>query len=105
DADTIDRPTEPAPRQPRRGALLRDTGPLRGRVRREVGARMRAYELMVIVDGDQDDQALGQLFNQIEAQVAEIGGEVRKTDHWGRRRFAYEINHKWEGYYGVIELV
>ena len=66
---------------------------------------MRAYELMVIVDGDQDDQALGQLFNQIEAQVAEAGGEVRKTDHWGRRRFAYEINHKWEGYYGVVELV
>jgi small subunit ribosomal protein S6 len=32
------------------------------------------------------------------------GGNVKKTDRWGRRRFAYEINHKWEGIYVVLEI-
>ena len=32
------------------------------------------------------------------------GGTVVKTDRWGRRRFAYEINHKWEGIYVVLDI-
>ena len=27
------------------------------------------------------------------------------TDKWGRRRFAYEINHKTEGFYVVFEIL
>ena len=27
------------------------------------------------------------------------------VDFWGRRRFAYEIDHKQEGYYSVLELL
>jgi small subunit ribosomal protein S6 len=66
---------------------------------------MRAYELMVIVDGDVDDEGVRAAFERVQAAIAAAGGEVRSTDLWGRRRFAYEINHKWEGSYFVIELV
>jgi small subunit ribosomal protein S6 len=65
---------------------------------------MRAYELMVILDGDLDDGAAQPMVDRVRQLVEEAGGELRTTDIWGRRRFAYEINHKWEGIYFVVEL-
>jgi small subunit ribosomal protein S6 len=51
-------------------------------------AIMRAYEIMIIFD----------------SVIASGRGKVTTTDRWGRRRFAYEINHKHEGYYVVLEV-
>ena len=65
---------------------------------------MRAYELMVIFDGDLDESTVAGVINQVTAQVESAGGTVPKTDKWGRRRFAYEINHKTEGFYVVFEI-
>jgi small subunit ribosomal protein S6 len=36
--------------------------------------------------------------------IRNSGGSVEKTDVWGRRRLAYEINKKTEGIYAVIDL-
>jgi small subunit ribosomal protein S6 len=66
---------------------------------------MRAYELMVIIDGDAEEGVAESFRDKITEAVAAAGGEVRSTDMWGRRRFAYEINHKWEGTYFVMELL
>src|SRR3954447_11198779 len=65
---------------------------------------MRAYEVMVICDGELDESAVSGLINQITAQVDAASGTIAKTDKWGRRRFAYEINHKTEGFYVVFEI-
>src|SRR3954447_7380848 len=65
---------------------------------------MRAYELMVIFDGDLDESTVAGVINQVTAQVEAADGSVVKTDKWGRRRFAYEINHKNEGFYVVFEI-
>jgi small subunit ribosomal protein S6 len=65
---------------------------------------MRAYELMVIFDGDLAESEVAQVINQVTAQVDTAGGSVPKTEKWGRRRFAYEINHKTEGFYVVFEI-
>jgi small subunit ribosomal protein S6 len=40
----------------------------------------------------------------VAAQIATRGASVASTDRWGRRRFAYEIDHKTEGYYVVWEI-
>lgn len=66
---------------------------------------MRAYELMVIFDGDLDDSTAAQASNRVVATAGERGASVEKNDWWGRRKFAYEIDHKVEGYYLVLELV
>lgn len=66
---------------------------------------MRAYELMVIFDGDLDDSSAAQASNRVAAQTEEFGATIEKNDWWGRRKFAYEIDHKVEGYYLVLELV
>lgn len=65
---------------------------------------MRAYELMIIFDGDVEDTAVNAMLANVNKLVEAGGGEVKKTDRWGRRRFAYEINHKWEGIYVVLEI-
>ena len=66
---------------------------------------MRAYELMVIIDGDSDDAAVDAAVSRISDSITAKGGDIRTTDRWGRRRFAYEINHKHEGYYVVFEAI
>jgi small subunit ribosomal protein S6 len=65
---------------------------------------MRAYELMIIFDGDVEDTAVNAQLAAVNELVEAGGGTVVKTDRWGRRRFAYEINHKWEGIYIVLEI-
>src|SRR6478752_6395661 len=65
---------------------------------------MRAYELMLIADGDLEESAVAKFINQVTAQVESTGGRVATTEKWGKRRFAYEIDHKTEGFYVVFEI-
>ena len=64
----------------------------------------RAYELMIIVDGDHDDATVDQIVTEVDTWVQDENGSLAKTDKWGKRRFAYEINHKTEGHYVVLEM-
>jgi len=59
---------------------------------------------MVIFDGDLDDSDAGKASDRVQAQATENGSSIAKSDWWGRRKFAYEIDHKVEGYYLVLEL-
>jgi small subunit ribosomal protein S6 len=65
----------------------------------------RAYELMIIFLGETEDDTVNRILTQTGQLVEAGGGSVAKTERWGRRRFAYEINHKWEGIYVVLEIV
>ncbi len=66
---------------------------------------MRAYELMIIADHEMEESAISGLVNQTTATVEAAGGKIVSVDKWGKRRFAYEINKKTEGYYLVIEIL
>jgi small subunit ribosomal protein S6 len=66
---------------------------------------MRAYELMVIIHGDSDDAAVDAAITRVSEQIVARKGEIKSTDRWGRRRFAYEIEHKHEGSYVVFEVL
>lgn len=65
----------------------------------------RVYELMVIIDADVDDLVGKDVINRAKAMIEADGGSVPTVDHWGRRRYAYPINHKHEGVYSVLEIV
>jgi len=65
----------------------------------------RAYELMVIFESDLDDSSIAAQLKKIGAAITAGEGDVATTDLWGLRRFAYEINHKTEGIYVVLEIV
>ena len=65
---------------------------------------MRHYELMVILDPDLEERTVAPSLDQFLGVVRQGGGTVEKVDVWGRRRLAYEINHKVEGIYAVVDL-
>jgi small subunit ribosomal protein S6 len=66
----------------------------------------RAYELMVIIDGDVDDPQAQAWIKRVTDGIEEAGGSVHgKPDWWGKRQFAYPINKKSMGYYLVVELI
>jgi small subunit ribosomal protein S6 len=65
----------------------------------------RAYELMVIIDAELDDEVIDATVKRIADLLGQRGATIKTENRWGRRRFAYEINHKHEGYYVVFEFV
>lgn len=65
---------------------------------------MRPYEIMVILDAGLDDEVIRTTIDRTTKLLTDEGAKVGHIDRWGRRRFAYEVNHKAEGYYVVIEL-
>lgn len=65
----------------------------------------RAYELMVIISGDLDDNAAQLQVKDITASLTAAGGNIHgNPDWWGKRRFAYPINKKEDGYYVVYNV-
>ena len=64
----------------------------------------RKYELVYIVSPDATDDQVTDLHNQVEAIIGRIGGELEKTENWGRRKLAYEIGRHKEGTY-VLETI
>ena len=65
---------------------------------------MRSYELMIITRGSLDETAVTATVERFTTLITDQGGTVDRVDHWGKRQFAYEIQHMNEGYYTVIDL-
>jgi small subunit ribosomal protein S6 len=69
----------------------------------EVGFSVRNYELMIILDPDLEERTIAPSLDRFLTVVTNSGGTV-KTEIWGRRRMAYEIDKKPEGIYAVIDI-
>ncbi len=63
---------------------------------------MRTYELMTIFRPELAETEVRSEISNIEKALSDRGAEVKNTDFWGKRRFAYEIMHLHEGYYAVV---
>jgi small subunit ribosomal protein S6 len=64
----------------------------------------RKYELVYVVSPEATEEQVTDLHAQVEAIVQRIGGQIEKTENWGRRKLAYEIGRHKEGTY-VLELI
>jgi small subunit ribosomal protein S6 len=64
---------------------------------------MRPYEVMVILDAGLEEDAIRSTLDRATKIITAGGGTVGRVDRWGRRRFAYEVAHRTEGYYALIE--
>ncbi|MDH4117946.1 MAG: 30S ribosomal protein S6 [Acidimicrobiia bacterium] len=63
---------------------------------------MRTYELMTIHRPALEESDVRDRVTDVEKYLENAGGKVTSTDIWGKRRFAYEIDHLSEGYYTVV---
>ena len=62
---------------------------------------MRSYEAMVIVDARLEEGDIQKAVERFSSAISDNGGTIANVDRWGKRRFAYEIDHQHEGYYFV----
>jgi small subunit ribosomal protein S6 len=63
---------------------------------------MRPYEVMIILDAGLEEEAIRSAIDRTTELIRSRGGNPGSVDRWGRRRFAYELKHRWEGYYVVL---
>ena len=62
----------------------------------------RKYELVYVVSPDSTEEQVTELHTQIEGIVTRMGGTIEKTENWGRRRLAYQIDRYREGSYHIV---
>ncbi len=60
---------------------------------------MNKYEVMYVIDTALEDSARTDLIAYFSGIIAKNGGQVDRIDEWGKRRLAYAINYKTDGYY------
>jgi small subunit ribosomal protein S6 len=65
---------------------------------------MNQYEAMYVIDTQLEETARQDLIARFNALVATNGGTVDRVDEWGKRRLAYAINYKTEGYYVLMYI-
>ncbi len=65
---------------------------------------MRPYEVMAIFEATTEPTVIQGVIDHALEVIRSTGGNPGAIDRWGRRPFAYEVNHKREGYYVVVEF-
>lgn len=66
---------------------------------------MNRYELTYIIDTALEENARKELIEKFSGLITANGGEIEKVDEtWGKRRLAYAINDKVEGYYVLVTM-
>lgn len=65
---------------------------------------MNQYEALYIIVPTLDDEAIKASVEKFKGIVASNGGEVVAVDEWGKKRLAYPIAYKTEGYYVLMSF-
>ena len=65
---------------------------------------MRRYETIFIASPTLTDEQAEELIRNFEGIIAEQAGELLKTEKWGRKKLAYEVQKFSEGYYTLFDI-
>ena len=63
---------------------------------------MAAYEILLMLDPELPEERQAEVVARTRELVERGGGTWGNQDVWGRRRLAYEIDHKGEGVYHLL---
>lgn len=62
------------------------------------------YEILLLLDPDLDDDRQAEIVARTREQVESGGGTWDLHDVWGKRKLAYEIRHKGDGSYHLLQF-
>ena len=62
------------------------------------------YETSVIVNASIEDAQIESFVSHVQEVITSNGGEISATNRWGRKRLAYPIQKKNNGYYLNVEF-
>jgi small subunit ribosomal protein S6 len=60
------------------------------------------YEILLLLDAELPDERQGEIVARTRELIERGGGQFGSHDAWGRRRLAYEIDHKADGAYHLL---
>lgn len=60
---------------------------------------MRLYEVGFVVAADAGAESIAEQIDEVKRWITNNGGNVQYIDQWGRRRLAYPIEGKRDGFY------
>ena len=69
-----------------------------------INGAMKQYEIMTITKVGLGEDGARSISNQIKDLITGNKGKVLDSDFWGKRAYAYEIDHEVEGFYEVINF-
>lgn len=67
-------------------------------------AEKRIYEVVFIINPEAGDDEVMRLNEGVQKIITSQGGTITKTEIMGRRQLAYEINHRKDGTYVLLEV-
>jgi small subunit ribosomal protein S6 len=65
---------------------------------------MNAYEILLMLDPELAEERQNELVKRVRETVEKHGGSWVAHEPWGRRKLAYEIAHKGEGSYHLLQF-
>jgi len=66
---------------------------------------LRSYEAVYVVDPAYEEEQLNAVVERVQELVKNLGGEVvGEPEKWEKRRLAYEVKGRREGYYVVMKF-
>jgi small subunit ribosomal protein S6 len=66
--------------------------------------KARLYETTFIVNASLDDTQVDSVIGRVQDVIVKNGGTANAINKWGRKRLAYSINKKTNGFYVNIEF-
>ena len=63
---------------------------------------MTDYEILLMLDPELPDERQTEIITRAREAIERDGGSFDRHEPWGRRRLAYEIDHKGEGAYHLL---
>ncbi|MBR5312462.1 MAG: 30S ribosomal protein S6 [Clostridia bacterium] len=64
---------------------------------------VNSYETLFVIDADLTEEETKALVEKFQKLIADHG-EISEVNEWGKRKLAYPINDKAEGYYVLINF-
>lgn len=61
------------------------------------------YETIFIIDKDKTEEQITEITERFKSLISE-NGELESVDVWGKRRLAYPINDKNDGFYVLVNF-
>ena len=65
--------------------------------------KLKSYETLFVISPDLSEEDTKALVEKFTTLIKE-NGEIGEVDEWGRRKLAYPIDYKTEGYYVLVKF-
>jgi small subunit ribosomal protein S6 len=70
--------------------------------RKEIQGDVNEYEILLLLDPESSEEKQAEVVGRVRELVEKGGGAWDRHDVWGRRKLAYEIDHRADGSYHLL---